>query len=382
MHYDLSWNPTRHEQREGRVDRFGQKKEVVRATLMYGANNPVDGTVLDVIIRKAARIRKELGVPVPLPDEGHTLTQALLKAVLMRRRGGGEAIRSKQLELFDASWDAAAEKAKRNRTVFAQHRLKPEEVLPEWRKTLAAVGSSDDVHRFTGRALARLGSGLEPLRRGFKAPLASLPEEVRERLESEGLEGTLLVDFSHPPAGRCRFVHRSHPLVSVLAETLLERTLGRAAEEMNGDPGVLGRVGCWVSGAVAERTVLALLRVRHQLTAGKGARAVTLLVEEAAAFAWTGEQTVLEGDEALVLLAQPPLADPPPHVRERAGVQGLEQVEAWRPAIDAFAVRRAEALLADHRRVREASEARGSYRVKALLPADVVGLFVLLPRVQ
>jgi SNF2 family DNA or RNA helicase len=24
VHYDLSWNPTRHEQREGRVDRFGQ----------------------------------------------------------------------------------------------------------------------------------------------------------------------------------------------------------------------------------------------------------------------------------------------------------------------------------------------------------------------
>jgi superfamily II DNA/RNA helicase len=25
VHYDLSWNPTRHEQREGRVDRFGQE---------------------------------------------------------------------------------------------------------------------------------------------------------------------------------------------------------------------------------------------------------------------------------------------------------------------------------------------------------------------
>ena len=25
IHYDLSWNPTRHQQREGRVDRFGQR---------------------------------------------------------------------------------------------------------------------------------------------------------------------------------------------------------------------------------------------------------------------------------------------------------------------------------------------------------------------
>src|SRR5581483_9400917 len=86
VHYDLSWNPTRHEQREGRVDRFGQKRPIVRATLLYGANNPVDGAVLEVILRKAEKIRQELGVPVPLPDDGHTLTQALMKAVLLRKR--------------------------------------------------------------------------------------------------------------------------------------------------------------------------------------------------------------------------------------------------------------------------------------------------------
>jgi superfamily II DNA/RNA helicase len=67
VHYDLSWNPTRHEQREGRVDRFGQERSVVRATLMYGRNNPVDAVVLQVILRKAKKIRDELGVPVPCP---------------------------------------------------------------------------------------------------------------------------------------------------------------------------------------------------------------------------------------------------------------------------------------------------------------------------
>jgi superfamily II DNA/RNA helicase len=96
VHYDLSWNPTRHEQREGRVDRFGQERPVVRATLMYGANNPVDGAVLDVILRKAAKIREELGVPVPVPDDGHTLTQVLLKAVLLKRRGGAPDARLRQ----------------------------------------------------------------------------------------------------------------------------------------------------------------------------------------------------------------------------------------------------------------------------------------------
>jgi hypothetical protein len=391
VHYDLSWNPTRHEQREGRVDRFGQKSSVVRATLIYGANNPVDGAVLEVILKKADRIRQELGVLVPLPDDGHTLSEALMKAVLLHDYG--KANRSFQLALFpeaakaiETRWLDAAEKVKRNRTVFAQRRLKPEDVLPEWKKSLAVLGGKEDVQRFAGRALARLGGALEPIgnsgRRGFKTPLTALPEDVRERLEAEGLEGSLLIDFDYPPAPRCRPVQRSHPLVSVLAETMLERTLGSGAVDDVNDPGVLGRVGCWVTEGITARTLVALVRLRHQLTSQRGQQATTLLVEEATAIAWTGGSNLLEGPEALALLSPVPISDPPSHVRERAVTQALDQLDTRLPELDAFAERRAQALLADHRRVREAAEALGRYSVKTLLPADVIGLFVLLPRVE
>lgn len=391
VHYDLSWNPTRHEQREGRVDRFGQKCNVVRATLIYGANNPVDGAVLEVILRKADKIREELGVPVPLPDDGHTLSQALMKAVLLRGREGRRQqafsfIEMDEAKAIEARWIDAAEKAKKSRTVFAQRRLKPEDVLPEWKKSLAALGGKEDVQRFTGRALARLGGALEPIgntgKRGFKTPLTALPEDVRERLEVEGLVGSILIDFEYPPAPRCRPVQRSHPLVSVLAETMLERTLGNVGSVDVNDPGVLGRVGCWVAEGVTARTLVALVRLRHQLTSQRGQQATTLLVEEATAIAWTGDPVPLEGADALVLLSPVPVSDPPPHVRERAVSQALAQLETRMSELDAFAERRAQALLADHRRVREAAEALGRYSVKALLPPDVIGLFVLLPRVD
>ena len=395
VHYDLSWNPTRHEQREGRVDRFGQTSKTVRATLIYGANNPVDGAVLDVILRKGARIREELGVPVPLPDDGHTLSRALLQAVLLRSRSkdGQQQLVLDFLELpeakaIEAQWQDAAEKAKQNRTVFAQRRLKPEEVLPEWQKTLAALGGPVEVQRFVDRALSRLGSGLEVLKRGFKAPLSPLPEEVRERLEAESLTGTLRIDFAHPPAPNCRPVQRSHPLVSVLAETLIERTLAQpagapdAARHLAIDPGVLGRIGCWESPAVTERTTVALLRLRHQLVTQRSGRgATTLLVEEATAFAWIGAAGAaqVEGAEALALLEPTPAGDPLPHVRDRLVGQALDLLTLRAADLGAYADRRAEALLADHRRVREAAAARGTYSVKALLPPDVVALFVLLP---
>ena len=82
------------------------------------------------------------------------------------------------------------------------------------------------------------------------------------------------------------------------------------------------------------------------------------------------------------LLAPPPAGDPPPRVRERQVSEALKLLDARVPELDAFAERRAQALLADHRRVREAADARGSYGVKALLPADTIGVFVLLPTVS
>ena len=60
----------------------------------------------------------------------------------------------------------------------------------------------------------------------------------------------------------------------------------------------------------------------------------------------------------------------------------LEQasvVRMLRPHLEAIAQARAQSLLADHRRVREAAEARGSYQVTASLPVDVMGVYVLVP---
>ncbi len=52
---------------------------------------------------------------------------------------------------------------------------------------------------------------------------------------------------------------------------------------------------------------------------------------------------------------------------------------AGQPHLEAIAQARAQALLQDHRRIREAADAKGSYQVTASLPVDVMGIFVLVP---
>jgi hypothetical protein len=170
--------------------------------------------------------------------------------------------------------------------------------------------------------------------------------------------------------------------VSVLAETLLERTLDADAINDDADPGILGRVGCWVADGVTSLTCVALVRLRHQLSTQRGSASGTTLVEEANALAWIGADRVVEGSDALQLLQPPPLADPPQSVRDRFVAQAIQQMEKRISELNNFAERRAQALLADHRRVREAADARGSYSVRSLLPVDIIGVFVLLPKVN
>ena len=82
IHYDLSWNPTRHEQREGRVDRFGQVRKEVYAVTFYTRETLIDEHVLKVIHRKHRKIKEAIGVSVPVPQESEQVMESLLGEAL------------------------------------------------------------------------------------------------------------------------------------------------------------------------------------------------------------------------------------------------------------------------------------------------------------
>jgi hypothetical protein len=359
--------------------------------MLFGQDNPVDGAVLQVILRKAESIRKELGVLVPMPDNDGKLTQALVGAVLLRK--GTTATRMPQLGLdfgepeqaIDTAWQSARERAAKNRTLFAQRRLKPEDVLPEWRKTLAVLGGEEDVARFVRRAAVQLGAPLEVTTSAkgnhWKLHIASLPLTLRERLEGEGLSGTLRIDFHQPAAPGALFIHRTHPLVSAMADLLLETALDDAS---NADPAMqeaVARAGAIFTEAVSTRTTLLLLRLRHQLSVTHRGQTRMLLCEETVTLGLEGADSplVLEESAARALMTADPSRNMPPPLRDRHIQQALDQRQSWQPRLEEIAQIRAQMLLEDHRRVREAAKGHGEYRVTPSLPVDVMGVFVLVP---
>ncbi|MBX7133456.1 MAG: DEAD/DEAH box helicase [Fimbriimonadaceae bacterium] len=388
IHYDLSWNPTRHEQREGRVDRFGQAAKTVRALMIYGSNNPVDGAVLKVITRKAERIRKDLGVAVPVPMDTNKVTEAILRVVLLQTGGVADGLKQGRFEFMeerelDLAWESAKENAKQNRTIFAQNTLKPDAVLPEWRKAIAALGGEEDVRRFVRSACQRLGAPLEAFSEGrYKLPAANLPPAVVEQLEAARIPSKALrVAFRHPAPAGFEAVHRTHPLVVALADHVAERAL---AEDK---PDLASRCGALATTAVKTRTTVLLLRLRAQIgldrvEGGRRSRLRTLLAEEAVAVALEGSAAprALEPQEALALMAAQPARNMEPDEKAFEVQDSLDTVARLTTEFEAFARSRAQTLLEDHTRVRDASRQKGlAYAVEPCLPADIIGCFVLVP---
>lgn len=384
VHYDLSWNPTRHEQREGRVDRFMQASPVVRAIMLYGQNNPVDGAVLQVILRKAERIRKELGVSVPMPEDSNKVMQAVMESVLLKSGGAGVASEQLKLDLgvmdkrVEAAWQSAKEKAKQSQTLFAQRRIKPDEVLPEWQKAVEVLGGEGDVQRFVLAAAERLGAGLDSTKDYYRFPVGHLSQPLQERLEVAGIEikKPLRVTFTNKAVARTVHIHRTHPLVSTLAEHIAERAL---AEDL---PDLAARSAALFTKEVEARTTVYLLRLRSQISVRRKEKDTILLAEECLSVSVTGSDKVeLLSEEAVRKLMELKASrNMEPALRIRHVTTGIERISELEDSFNQIATKRASELLSDHRRVREASEGKGvRYGVEPCLPVDVIGLYVLIP---
>lgn len=378
VHYDLSWNPTRHQQREGRVDRFGQPSATVHSILMFSPDSAIDGAVLEVILNKARAIQKATGVTVPLPDERGPVTDALMNAMLLRRGGKQQLAFDLRLDdgtrQMDIRWRDAEEKEKRSRTIFAQNAMKPAEVLPEWQRARAVMGDPATTLRFVDEALRTFDAPLNRRARDMVAPLAHLPLCLKERLDERGLNGSLRLVTEDPAPAGAELLTRTHPLTETLAEGLLEGALDPLALPDLG----LGRVGAWVTAAVPQRTLVALLRLRFKLTV-HGRRDRLLLAEEAALVALRGAAIVANGDMVRSWLGQPAAAELAVAARDRLIGQAHQALGTMiaGPLAD-YARARADALIEDHGRLRAAL---GITRVSVdpALPPDVIGLFTLLP---
>lgn len=380
VHYDLAWNPTRHEQREGRVDRYGQKSDPIRVLTYFGRDNGIDGIVLDVLLRKHQAIRDSLGISVPVPIDSNAVVEAILEGLVLRGH-------SEQLSLFDQpelgsirddfhdEWQQAADREKRSRTVFAQETIRVDEVAHELDAVREAIGSELDVRRFTTDALRAEGatlSGTDPV----KLHLSEVPRALRDLL-GPNVGDELSARFELPVGDGVTYLARTHPVVEGLAAYVLDTALDPIQSS------VARRAGAIRTRAVERRTTALLIRFRFDVITRRGNDERRMLAEECRLVAFAGapeEAEWLADDAAEALLAAEPDDNVPPEQARGFVRRVIDGYELLAPQLAEFAAARAEQLRDSHLRVREGARLTGvQYAVEPQLPPDVLGVYVFLP---
>lgn len=389
IHYDLPWNPNRLEQREGRVDRFGQTLSTVVKTIRYfSPDNPIDGVVIGVLLDKAREIHRVLGTHVPVPAESETVTQAVLSALFFR--GRNVEADSRQLELglqlpevkdLHHRWDLDAARERENRTRFAQRALKPEEVRAELEATDAVLGDPDAVRSFVMNAAQRLGLTLVADRKEnvFRVAVgeqarANLPLLVGSVLPKPK-SGQWLISFISPTPEGAEYLGRNHRFVSTLAQFLVEEAITKGADAR------ASRCGVIRTRAVTKLTSLYLMRLRF-------------LIEQPGRTPQLAEEVQVVGHVGLAdkpeWLSETDVLGLLENARADANISTAERRElvdaafkAW-PQLDSAIQKqvgqRAQGLLESHRRIRQAVTMRvRGLSVVPQMPPDLLGLLVLQP---
>ena len=382
VHYDLSWNPTRHEQREGRVDRYGQPTKTVRVLTYYGVDNQIDGIVLDVLLRKHKMIRNSLGISVPVPVNSDQVVEAIFEGLILRGATGSahdqlslhfDELVERQKQDLHSQWEAATAREKRSRTMFSQETIRVADVAQELQAVTQAIGSRVEVASFL-RDSVRASGGTVAGNEVMEADMTECPPALKEAV---GAPTKIRARFSLPIRKGETYLSRTHPIVEGLAAYTMDAALDPLGN------GIARRSGVIRTDHVQRRTTILLIRFRFHIVTKRGAEDRPLLAEDLALLAFEGspqEPTWLTLEQAEALLA----AEPKGNVHADQAATFLQRIiddfDYLRPSIDAAARERGAALLEAHRRVRKAARQQGvSDRVEPRLPPDVLGLYVYLP---
>jgi superfamily II DNA or RNA helicase len=391
LHYDLPWNPNRLEQREGRVDRFGQLAPKVKTCLLYGADNPIDGIVLDVLLRKVREIKKSTGINVPFPDDSQSIIDTITQALLLNpdRRITRAKHDRKQIQFNFDEFDEAAkskaavthkieEAAKReqaSRSIFAQNAIKAEEIEKDLKEVDEAIGDPRAVEDFVVSALNNiLGVQVIPdsKGRGHKLVLGNMPVALRSLLPESS--EPLAVSFTSPTPEGFYYVGRNHRFVEQLCQLVMANTLAREGKRA-------ARAAIIRTRQISTKTTLLLFRCRNVIEERKIQHQI--VAEEMVLWGWRGtpeqKEFIDHAAAKSLLLAARASSDLSPQARTGFLENELRILKQLEKEFSGVAEKQSVKLVEAHERFSALMDAKKFQVVYPVLPMDLLGVYILLP---
>lgn len=388
LHYDLPWNPNRLEQREGRIDRFGQQADTVEVALLYGSNNPIDGVVLEVLLRKAREIRRSIGISVPFPENSSSVMEAVTNAILLKPTVSIKQV-TQQLSMFEAeeieaeknrvakAFEEAEKREKVSRSIFAQNAIKANEIEADLKEVDEAIGDVKAVEQFIVESLRFMGVQIEAKKDGYKIYATNIPQRLRDLLTDKN---DIQVSFKSPTPGGYKYIGRNHPF----AEHLSQHIINNALQGANNSA---ARAAVLRSADVKQKTVLFQLRVRNVIAEQPSNKQI--VAEEMWLWGYKGEvnqKNFLTKEVALNILmsvkASQNMEEPEKAHWLNEEMQWVKDEILFRKQTDGVALERAHHLVESHTRFKKLVSGNKYQVVEPVLPMDVVGVYILLPEVN
>jgi superfamily II DNA or RNA helicase len=393
LHYDLPWNPNRLEQREGRVDRFGQIADEVFTTLIYGKDNPIDGVVFRVILDKVRLIKKDTGYSVPFPEDTESVMDTILNAVLLNPNAGrqfssspdqqlgfefedeAEVMRRSRIRLSNQI-EEAQKREQVSRSIFAQHAIKAQDIEEDLKQTDDAIGSPEAVEEFVTGCLPELFSTqIQRFKGVWKLFTANLPDLLKRHVPRQS---ELLVTFFAPQPEGVLYLGRNHPFVEQMAHLVLGHTVSTEGAF------AASRASVIRSKDVQEQHTLMLLRVRNVIEAKR--RNQQIVAEEMIVWGFTGSlnaPTPIDQAAAHALLRSVGSSSNVPEVAQaRLLTRTVDSLPSLEPIFEEMAEERSKKLTEAHERYRQFVGGSSFEVVYPVQPMDILGVYIIQPEIS
>ncbi|MHA1251088.1 MAG: helicase-related protein [Candidatus Helarchaeota archaeon] len=264
INYELTWNPNRLEQRNGRIDRFGQpKSKVYIRTLILKDTLEMD--ILQLLVNKAYEIKKEYGFVPGFFGDPEAVIDHILKKRNKKVLSSGQTTldqfinfsRTEVEDLLSIFFSSNNIKTMIKDSFYGHINIDLEEIEQRMRITEKNIGNAQTLLKFLKSTIDLYHGTIEKIN-DTEIYRIKLPDKIKKEIRVEFDHEYLISPNMEISSNRSDIeaVSLKNPLISGLIEKVKN-------EAFSSDSAFYGRTAAYISSEVSEVSAIYFIKIRY-----------------------------------------------------------------------------------------------------------------------
>ncbi|MHA1439274.1 MAG: helicase-related protein, partial [Promethearchaeota archaeon] len=268
INYELTWNPNRLEQRNGRIDRFGQPKEKVyiRTLIM---KDTIEMDILEALVKKAHEIKKAYGFVPGFFGDTEAVIDHLREKRLKKKQKDIQTSLDKWLnfsksvdDLLSVFFSEQKIKEMMEDSFYGHNNINLEEIEQRMRLTEENIGNEETLLNFLKKSVDLYGGSVKLKQKQMQIYEITLPEQVQKDIGVNFNDGYLITPNREVNATRHDIdgVNLKNPVIAGLVEKIKN-------EAFSSDNEFYGRTATFMSSEASKVSVIVHVKIRYVINA-------------------------------------------------------------------------------------------------------------------